>query len=84
MLMERVLCRIDELVDVATQRRHPLGIIPVKSERKIYEFLLIARRAYRLYADVQLFVRQIRSISRPTRRNASSTKSSCDSVCVAI
>jgi hypothetical protein len=84
MLVEWMLRGIDQLVDVATERRDPVGIVPVKPEWKLDELFLIPRRADWLDADVRLSVCQIRSISRPTRRNASSTKSSCDSVCVAM
>jgi hypothetical protein len=84
MLMKRMLRWIDELIDVAPERRHPERIVPVQSVRKLYEFFLVARRANWLDTDFRLGAGQIRSISRPTRRNASRTESSCDSVCVAM
>ena len=83
-LVKRMLCRIDQLVDIPAQRGDPVGVIPVKPEGELDEFFLVPRRADGLDAYVPLSVRQIRSISRPTRLNASSTKSSCDSVCVAM
>ena len=84
MLVKGMLFRIDQLLDVTAQGWDPVGIVPVKSEGNLDKLLLVPRRAHRLDEDVRLDVRQIRSISRPTRRNASSTKSSCDSVCVAM
>jgi hypothetical protein len=82
--VERVLRGIDQLVHIPPQRRNPEWIVLVKSERQIDEFLLIARRSYRIDAKRPRSRAQIRSMSRPTRRNASSTKSSCDSVWVAM
>jgi hypothetical protein len=80
MLVERVLRRVDELVYIALEGRHPERIVLVEAVRKIDEFLLIPARANRLNPDRFGFRGQIRSMSRPTRWNASSTKSSCASV----
>lgn len=84
MLMEWMLCGIDKLPHVAPERRNPVRIVSIKPVRELYEFFSIAVRPDGLDADLTRAVAQIKSISRPTRLNASSTKSSCESVCVAM
>lgn len=83
-LVEGVLSRIDQLVDVTPERWNPVWIVPIKPEWKLDELPLIALRLYGIDANGCRRADQIRSISRPTFWNASSTESSCDSVCVAM
>ena len=84
MLVKGMFCRVDELTHVAPKRRNPVRIVAVQPEWQLYEFVSIAIRPDRVYANGSLTVGQIRSISRPTVWNASSTKSSCESVWVAM
>ena len=83
-LVKRVFFGIDQLVDVAPERGYPVRIVSIKPERQLDELLLIALRLYGIYANSGRRPAQIRSISRPTFWNASRTRSSCDSVCVAM
>lgn len=66
MLVKWMLCRIDQLTNVTTKRRNPVRIVAIQPERQIYEFLSIAIRPDRLYANRTPTLGQIRSISRPT------------------
>ena len=84
MLMKWMLCRIDELPHITPQRRNPVRIVSIKPVWELYEVFSIPLRPDGLDADLAGALAQIRSISRPTRLNASSTKSSCESVCVAM
>jgi hypothetical protein len=71
--MEWMALGIDELVNVAAQRGDPVWIPLVQSEWQLNELTPIAFRAYGLDANNAIPGAQIRSISRPTRWNASST-----------
>jgi len=80
MLVKGMFRRIYQLPNIPPERRDPVRVITIKLERELYEFISIAIRPYGLDANLESALRQIRSISRPTLRNASSTESSCDSV----
>ena len=68
--------RVYELVDVATERRNPVWVVAIKPERKLYKVTPISLRPDRIDANISTGYAQIKSISRPTRLNASRTKSS--------
>ena len=49
-LVERVLFRVDQLVDITPEWRNPVGIVTIEYERKLDEILLIAPGPYRIDA----------------------------------
>ena len=73
MLMKWMLFRIDQLTNVALERRYPVLIVAIKPEREVDESFCVRLRANRLYAYRIRLTSQIRSISRPTVLKASST-----------